>query len=308
MHEHIGELPRGTAGSYSRSRPLPPYRGILAVDAKDFTGRPAIEHEVISRVVPELLRTALIRAELGELWNDRKFPASTGDGYVLGFDPSLMPFVVHPLLLTLQDVLTDHNILSHGVAPIRLRVSLHIGPLPDTGDEFSGNGTARNDTHRLLDSRPVKAVLASHKANITHVAAILSDRCFQEAVASGYTGRHPDHFVEVAATVDGKPFFQRAWIYVPQPSGPLHEEIPAGDVAQEPPLEKAAPPVEVGERESRHVRNSAPNGNINTGTVHGGQSVSNSHVAGDHVTGNKAGHVRGFQGDQVRGDKYQGRQ
>ncbi|MER8115356.1 hypothetical protein [Streptomyces sp. NPDC094031] len=308
MPEHIGELPYGAAGSYSRSRPLPPYRGILAVDAKDFTGRPAIEHEVISRVVPELLRTALIRTELGELWNDRKFPASTGDGYVFGFDPSLMPFVIHPLLLTLQDVLTDHNILSHGVAPVRLRVSLHIGPLPDTGDEFSGNGTARNDTHRLLDSRPVKAVLASHKANITHVAAILSDRCFQDAVASGYTGRHPDHFVEVAATVDGKPFLQQAWIYVPQPSGPLHEELPSGDDAAREPLKKPARPVEGGERETRRVRNSAPNGNVNTGTVHGGQSVTNSHVAGDHVAGNKAGRVRGFQGDQVRGDKYQGRQ
>ncbi|NEY33397.1 hypothetical protein GTU99_14545 [Streptomyces sp. PRKS01-65] len=309
MREFDSELPQPITGSYTRSRPLPPYRGILAVDAKDFTGRPAIEHEAVSRVVPELLRTALSRAHLRDLWDDRLFPASTGDGYVFGFDPTRMPFVIHPLLLTLQDVLTDYNILSHGAVPVRLRVSLHVGPLPDTGDEFGGNGTARNDTHRLLDSRPVKAVLASHKENITHVAAILSDRCYEDAVASGYTGRHRDHFVEVAATVDGKQFSQRAWIYVPQPSGPLYEEpAHAGPAPAPEPVTEGAPAPERDDTPAPRVRNSAPHGAINTGTVHGGQSVSNHHVAGDHVAGNKAGRVRGFQGDQVRGNKYQGRQ
>ncbi|MDT0449912.1 hypothetical protein [Streptomyces hesseae] len=307
MREHLGEFPQESPRPYTRSRPLPGYRGILAVDTKGFTGHPAIEHEAISRAVPELLETAFARAGLRELWNDRKFPASTGDGYVFGFDPALMPFVIHPLLLTLQDVLTDFNVLSHGAVPIRLRVSLHVGPLPDTGDEFGGNGTVRNDTHRLLDSRPVKAVLASHKESITHVAAILSGRCYEDAVASGYTGLHPDHFVEVVATVDGKPFAQQAWIYVPQPSGPLYEEDPADGTGTEPAPREDPRPSEGGGTRSTRVRNSAPNGNINTGTVHGGQSVGNHHVAGDYVEGNKAGRVRGFQGDQVRGDKRQRR-
>ncbi|MEV7288545.1 hypothetical protein AB0O01_29040 [Streptomyces sp. NPDC093252] len=325
--QHIGAPPQDGMTRWARSRPLPPYRGIFAVDAKGFTGRPAVEHEGISRTVPELLETAFARAGLRELWSDRRFPATTGDGYVFGFDPSLMPFVVHPLLHTLQEVLTDYNVLSHGTLPIRLRASLHIGPLPDPGDEYGGNGTARNDTHRLLDSRPVKAVLASHKENITHVAAILSQRCYEDTVAGGYTGRHPDHFVEVAATVEGKPFAQQAWIYVPQPSGPLYEfefdhasgrdgsgsEAGAGSgTTDERRDEGGAPTGREPERESAvpgaQVSNSAPHGNINTGTVHGGQSVGNHHIAGDQVQGNKAGRVRGFQGDQVRGDKYQGRQ
>lgn len=292
MREHIGELPRGSAAPFTRSRPLPPYRGVLAVDTKGFTGHPAIEHEAISRAVPELLKAALVRAGLREVWEDRVFPNSTGDGYVFGFDTSLMPFVIHPLLLVLQDVLTDFNVLSHGVVPIRLRASLHVGPLPDTGDEFGGNGTVRNDTHRLLDSRPVKAVLASHKENITHIAAILSDRCYEDAVVGGYTGRHPDHFVEVVATVDGKPFSQRAWVYVPQPSGPLGEEVPDGAGAEATAPKDVRPPENAGPRSPR-VRNSAPHGNINTGTVHGGQSLSSHHVAGDHVEGNKGGGVRG---------------
>ncbi|MGA5731973.1 hypothetical protein ACPCI1_25435 [Streptomyces seoulensis] len=309
MRESDSELPERITAPYTHSRPLPPYRGILAVDAKDFTGRPAVQHEAVSRAVPALLKTALARAELRDLWDDRRFPATTGDGYVFGFDPTRMPFVIHPLLLTLQDVLTDYNVLSHGAVPIRLRASLHIGPLPDTGDEFGGNGTPRNDTHRLLDSQPVKAVLASHKESITHVAAILSDRCYEDAVVSGYTGRHADHFVEAAATVEGKQFFQRAWIYVPQPSGPLYEktEPAVAEISQEPVREVGRPLQDDGPQD-RSTRNSAPNGNINTGTVHGGQSVRNHSGTGDHVEGNKADRVRGFQGDQVRGNKYQGRQ
>ncbi|MFH8728012.1 hypothetical protein [Streptomyces termitum] len=310
MTESGNALPQRIPAPYTHSRPLPPYRGVLAVDAKDFTGRPAIEHEAVSRVVPELLKTALVRAGLGDLWEERAFPATTGDGYVLGFDPARMPFVIHPLLLTLQEVLTDFNVLSHGAVPIRLRVSLHVGPLPETGDEFGGNGTARNDTHRLLDSRPVKAVLTSHNENITHVAAILSERCYEDAVAGGYTGRHPDHFVEVAATVEGKPFSQRAWVYVPQPSGPLYEDAPAAVVPE--PVREAVGESADDAAPAGFTRISAPRGNANTGTVHGGQSVSNhhvtgDHVAGDHVEGHKIGEIRRFQGDQVRGDKHQGR-
>ncbi|MCX4736218.1 hypothetical protein [Streptomyces sp. NBC_01363] len=275
MHEQDNGLPRATAAPYTRSRPLPPYRGIIAVDAKDFTGLPAIEHEVVSRTVPDLIGTSLDRAGLAELWNDRKFPASTGDGYVLGFDPSLMPFVIHPWLFTLQEVLAEFNIHALGALPIRLRVSLHVGPLPDTGDEFGGNGTVRNDTHRLLDSRPVKAVLASSRENVTQVAAILSDRCYQDAVASGYTGRHPDHFIEVPATVEGKRFAQRAWIHVPLPSGPLHDLHMTGDAAGEG-HGTDGDQEGTGRRDASEgvrVANRAPNENINTGTVHGGQRV-----------------------------------
>src|SRR5689334_10701699 len=89
-------LPQATAAPYTRSRPLPPYRGIVAVDAKDFTGYPAIEHDVISRAIPQLLHTLFERAGIADVWNDRRFPDSTGDGFVFGFDPTAMPFVIHP--------------------------------------------------------------------------------------------------------------------------------------------------------------------------------------------------------------------
>ncbi|WP_424210780.1 hypothetical protein ACN20G_01035 [Streptomyces sp. BI20] len=306
MEQHARDLARTGDVPYTRSRRLPAVRGILAVDAKDFTGRPAIEHETISRAIPEVLRISLLRAGLAEVWDGRLFPASTGDGYAFGFEPSLMPLVLSPWLDTLQDTLSEYNVHSLGTAPLRLRASLHLGPLPETGDGFGGQGTARNDTHRLLDSVPVKAVLSSTSENVTHVAAILSDRCHQDCVASGYTALHPDRFIEVSASVPGKDFSQRAWIHVPVISGPLRDHGVLGPQAQAPaaPEPQDTPPAAPAGTNTTY---NADGSNINTGTVHGGQSVSNQHVAGDHVGGNKARTVRGFQGDRVRGDKHQGR-
>ncbi|WP_372499121.1 hypothetical protein [Streptomyces somaliensis] len=307
-----------TEQPHALSRPLPPYRGVLAVDAKDFTGYPAVQHGPISRAIPQLLRSSFERAGIPEVWEDRRFPGSTGDGYVFGFDPAVMPFVVHPWLATLQDVLAEFNMHSAGVVRIRLRVSLHIGPLPDTGDEFDGNGTPRNDTHRLLDSRPVKAVLAASSANVTQVAAVLSDRCYQDVVASGYTGRHPDHFIEVPATVEGKPFAQRAWLHVPAPSGNLYDRRVLGDrvvddrvVGDRVVGDRVVGDRVVGDREKHRpdggprgraagTRTSAAprsvvradRGNVNSGTVHGGQNVSNTDTGRDHVGGDHVGGTR----------------
>ncbi|MFJ9448148.1 hypothetical protein ACIRRH_40990 [Kitasatospora sp. NPDC101235] len=310
MTESDQPMPEASALPYSRSRHLPPYRGIVAVDAKDFTGYPAIEHGVISRAVPQVLQWSFERAGLAEVWQGRRFPNSTGDGYVFGFDPAWMPFLIHPWLNTLQDVLTEFNVHSVGTVRIRLRVSLNIGPLPDAGGEFDGNGTPRNDTHRLLDSRPVKAMLAASNESITHVAAILSDRCYQDAVAGGFTGRHPDHFIEVPATVEGKRFDQQAWLYVPAPSGNLYDRRILGDVVVEE-QEGRNGREEDGRTERRRaprtvVNQRADGGNLNSGTVHGDQSVTNvrgDSYGGDRVEGVTFGTVNGNVGDIVQGDK-----
>ncbi|MGP4114269.1 hypothetical protein ACTWP5_25590 [Streptomyces sp. 4N509B] len=302
--ELSGALPEATARPHLRSRRLPPYRGIVAVDAKDFTGYPAIEHGAISEAIPQILEISFGRAGLAEVWEDRRFPASTGDGYVFGFDPAQMPFVIHPWLMALQESLTEFNVHSAGTVRIRLRVSLHIGPLPDSGGEFDGNGTARNDTHRLLDSRPVKAMLASSRENVTQVAAILSDRCFQDAVASGYTGRHTDHFIEVPATVEGKNFDQRAWLYVPAPSGSLYDSRILGErviadhrtgVSEHDADASATGRTAATRRRGRRAAPPTPQtvradrGIVNTGTVSGGQTLTNNQYDGygDRVDGDE---------------------
>ncbi|GGX65516.1 hypothetical protein [Streptomyces hiroshimensis] len=269
-------LPPGGAAPWSISRDLPPYRGILAVDAKDFTGRPAVEHVRITTLIPQLLQQALERAGLGQLWQDQRFANNTGDGFVFGFDPTALPRVIHPFLIELQELLTDYNIHATATGRLRLRVSLHVGPLPDAGAPGDGNGTPRNDTHRLLDSTPVRAILAASSESITQVAAILSQRVFEDAVLSGYTRRHPDHFIEVPATVEGKNFQQRAWLYVPAPSGNLYDRRILGDEA---PAAGSAEPERPAAPESEPAPAPAPAVTNNYGflshakTVRGGQHM-----------------------------------
>ncbi|MFC7642341.1 hypothetical protein ACFQX6_16325 [Streptosporangium lutulentum] len=57
---------------------------------------------------------------------------------MFGFNPSMMPHVISPWLKELQAVLSERALTP---TPIRLRVSLHIGPLPVEGLEHDGNGT-----------------------------------------------------------------------------------------------------------------------------------------------------------------------
>lgn len=257
---------------YTESRPLPDYRALLAVDAKNFTGMAAIQHSAVSRVIPEIVDQALDLAGLPELRHAKYFPNNTGDGIVFGYDPVHLPSIVWPFLRVLDGLLGRYNSESPA-ARIRLRASVHVGPLPE-----DGNGTPRNDTHRLLDSQPVKAVLASADERSTHLAAIISERVYQDVVEGGYVGLPPGRFIEVPATVEGKNFAQRAWLLIPSPSGNLIDRgILAPNPAPEP--EPAAEPAgeakettkpaishRTYENNQQHVRD----GVANLGDIHGG--------------------------------------
>ncbi|GAA2438535.1 hypothetical protein GCM10010433_44220 [Streptomyces pulveraceus] len=285
---------------YTASRPLPPYRALFAVDAKDFTGLPAVQHGPVSQLIPELVDQALERAGLSALRDSKRFPANTGDGVVFGFDPALLPHVLWPFLGVLDDTLGAYN--KQCVGPrIRLRASVHVGPLPDGDGAGDGNGTARNDTHRLLDSRPVKAILTASSEQITHLAAVISQRVYEDVVLGAYTGLHPDRCVEVPATVEGKDFSQRAWLYVPSPSGNLlqagvrpREEPEAPDDA---PAEREQDPATGSgthyQGNTQHVgKGAAVMGNVGRDLTYTGESTTyhgtNQHWGGgDNVAGDK---------------------
>ena len=209
---------------YSESIDLPPYRAILALDGKDFTAQPSIAHQPISSAILDIVGDVFTRMGLEAEWKHPAFLGPTGDGFAIGLPPRVLPYLVSPFGRVLQERLTAHNRTVRGdQARLRLRVSLNVGPLSADPENphWTGNGTARNDTHRLLDSKPVKAILAAASDRVTHVACIFSDRVFQDVVAAGYTELHPDRCIEVPATVEGKTFAQRAWLYVPEISGNL---------------------------------------------------------------------------------------
>lgn len=256
---------------FAAPQDLPPYLGILAVDAKGFTAEPGSTHQAISGLIPRLVGKTFSEVGLGEVWDDPVFFGPTGDGFAVGVPTRVLPYLVHPFLDELQRVLADHNTHSGKLdALLRLRVSLNVGPLPaDPADLYlGGNGTPRNDTHRLLDSSPVRTMLARAKSSVTFVAAILSDRVFQDVVVAGYAGRHPDHFLEVSAAVEEKEFVQRAWLCVPEPSGNLL--LPEADGRPAPNGETVPTEAEV----PKSVANVGKNyGQIAAGTVYGGMTM-----------------------------------
>lgn len=218
------------------SRPLPPYRAVLAVDAKDFTKLPGSAHEATSAAIKEVVGKALRDAGLTEEWSNPDFFGDTGDGLAVGMPSRVLPYLIHPFPALLQQHLVERRSSRPGEEPLRLRVSVHVGPLPADPDAPSstGNGAARNDTHRLLDADVVKEALRDASPEITLVAMIISDRVFDDVVRGRYTGLHPDHFVPVTARVTGKTFDQPAWLHLPAQPGRVvrRDEPEAAENAQ----------------------------------------------------------------------------
>lgn len=59
---------------------LPPYRAILVVDVKDFSGRESRYHEKITREIPLIMENAFVRCGPADLWG-KGIGGTTGDGY-----------------------------------------------------------------------------------------------------------------------------------------------------------------------------------------------------------------------------------
>jgi len=197
---------------------LPPYRAVLVVDCEKFNGNPSRCQPELAGGIPQVLQKTLNRCGLAGFWRGSRFRHHVGDGYVLGMDPHRLPWLVDPFLRQLQLVLAEHDrtlrAIDRGLR-LRLRVSIHIGPITEIG-ATGGCGRPMNDAHRLLDSTIVRTALASSDPNVTFVAALLSQRVYEDVVLAGYTSMRPTELTPHDVAV--KEFRQRAWLFVPKPS------------------------------------------------------------------------------------------
>lgn len=206
-----------------KTRPLPPYRALLIVDVKDFSAVPGAHHAELTEAIPEILRQTFRRCGLERLWDDIKFETTTGDGYVLGFAAKHLPFLLSPFLQALQEELEYRatvRFVSGQPQALRMRVSVNVGPMTDSGAKRLGDGSgdARIENHRLLDSQPVRDLLA-RSGPTTRVGAIVSKRAFDDAVESGFVDDDKDLYI--AVDVEVKSYRQTAYVRVPTLSGDL---------------------------------------------------------------------------------------
>jgi hypothetical protein len=218
---------------------LPPFRAIMAVDTVKFSRNPSAYLPQLGAAIPQLLGSAFELCGLADIWEARRFPQGTGDGYVYGVPHEHAPYLVDPILDQLQAILEEHDKVlrsQHRDLRLRLRVAIHLGSVPDSGGEQDRMGTPTNDTFRLLDSKQIKQEMDRSNPDVTFLAAILSQRVFEDVVRAGYTtDLHPDRFEHVIAEVEEKGFAQPAWMYVPKRSrrdasaqqSPAHEPATA---------------------------------------------------------------------------------
>ncbi|MET8850706.1 hypothetical protein [Amycolatopsis sp. NPDC004625] len=294
-----------TEETHSPAHELPPYHAVLSVDVKNFSGVTPADHYALTELIPTILERAFERADNAAVWADRRFPAGRGDGFVVGFRPESLPILVGPFLDALQDELAYHHRVRLGRTgePTRLRVSIAVGPLTDSGNARlgDGSGAAMVETHRLLDCEPVRELLTSSDPEVTFVAAVLSARVYEDVVLSGYAAKAPGEFVRVPVSV--KSYVGEAYLHVPKPSGAL---LSRGIGTPDEPVPDNAVP-----REEAPGSGGATNNTIN-GTVYGtatqmrdqhhwseGSRHSHQHTVGDGniVTG---GNVHGGIRQNVR--------
>ncbi|MDB5910578.1 MAG: hypothetical protein JWP34_4692, partial [Massilia sp.] len=129
------------------TRALPPFRGIMTVDTVGFSRNPSKVLPDLSAVIPDLLGQAFDRCGLSEIWTARSFAQGTGDGYLFGVAHDHVPYLIHPLLDRLQQVLEEQDRLLRAQdreLRLRLRVAVNLGTVPDGGDARDGIGTPTN--------------------------------------------------------------------------------------------------------------------------------------------------------------------
>ncbi|WP_190818288.1 hypothetical protein [Saccharopolyspora pogona] len=263
---------------------LPPYRALVVVDVRNFSGEKGRDHEWITKQIPVILEQALIRCGLGELWQKVCFGGSTGDGYFLGLESKYLPFLLNPFLPALQAELEYQNRVSpdRDRQHLRMRVSVTVGPMTDSGENgiSEGSGVARIEAHRMVDDASVRDML-TRSNDTTCVAAIVSSRAYEDAVVSGYAADDPDLYVPVDVAV--KTHRGTGYLRVPKPSGDL---LSRGFTSPEPP--EAGGPGDVKSAEgtgpgspSRTVEQHFEKSTVGIGAVQGNVGKA---ITGDNLT------------------------
>jgi hypothetical protein len=203
---------------------LPDHLGILVVDSRGFSRHSDRQQNHLAPLIPDVLERACHRANLAELWQRKSFPDGTGDGYMFGFPPELLPAVVHRYLEHLQAELRSvARSLRADRMSLRLRLSLHLGPVDLLDDPRldSPVGSAMIGTHRLVDAEPLRVLLERSDPDVTFLAAALSEPVMEAAVRSGRSGRYETEFVATEVRIEAKDYAGTAYLRVPTPSGDL---------------------------------------------------------------------------------------
>jgi hypothetical protein len=201
---------------------------VLAVDARNFSALTSREMGEVNVEIREVLARALASIDLEADWREHEFGQHTGDGYVGGLEPRVLPGLVGSFPEALSLALQGRT--------FQLRVSVHVGPLAGTGI-----GDPMVHTHRLLDDELLRRLLNRADPKVTNTAVIISDRVYEDVFRSGVTTGRTGAGEYVKRIAKVKTFERPAWVHVPG----LDWSLVDPELLEEPPkIEgEAAPPA-----------------------------------------------------------------
>jgi hypothetical protein len=191
------------------------YGLVVAVDVEGFSRMGILDQAAILIRLKEVLdraaeRTGLVRDE----W--LRQPRGDGELAVLPADSDVSRVVAD----FTHEVVEE---LGRGSRPrLRLRLSMHHGAL--TAGVFGPIGDALIVACRLLDAESARETLARHTGE--DVVVVVSERLYEDIVATRFRGLRPDRFRPVTERVKGRTY--RGYICVGSPKSA--EPVPADAV------------------------------------------------------------------------------
>lgn len=252
---------------------LPSYCAVVVVDMKDYSGHRGGEQGTLTEMIPAVLERAFREAGRPDIWEERCFPDSTGDGYAIGFRPEVLPTLIGPFLDGLQRELEYRDQVLRTVsreARMRMRVAIAVGPIMRAEGDADGTGDTRVEAHRLVDAKPLREALDRSDPDVTFVAAIISGRVYDDVVLSGYSPKVKSEYTPAGVQV--KSYSGNAYLHVPKASGDLLASGQAEQVINEKTEARSTPEAKRQYSNSihnEHKGNSSGNV-IQVGRLHGG--------------------------------------
>ncbi|MFI6730368.1 hypothetical protein NRF20_05775 [Streptomyces sp. R-74717] len=186
---------------------VPPEHALLVVDMKGYSRIPEARMAPARFDLNSILDTVFDQSGLDMPRRVDGAFGDTGDGGIFVLPARDTTRLVDPLLGHLNAALSryDKNARLHSGPEIRLRASVHVGPVSLPGRR----NRAVVEACRLVDSEAVREALDAAEAHGAYLAAVVSEIAFRRTVRDGRTlDLDERHFLRATARVDGKPEFE----------------------------------------------------------------------------------------------------
>lgn len=192
---------------------VPPEHAFLVVDMKGYSQIPEAEMAPVRSDLDSVLTTVFAQSGLTPVRPEEDHYKETGDGAIFVL-PARDAARLIDLLSHLNDALVRrHKARLADSPPIRLRASVHTGPLVMPGYR----GDAINDACRFVDSQAVRQAMTAALEHGSFLAAVISEITFRRTVRAGRTDLQEREFLPTTARVEGKPDFEEPCrLFVPR--------------------------------------------------------------------------------------------